>query len=100
MVKEGYYFGVPPVLLGGTLAMKRRYISFALSALCFFLVASCNKSADFTGFWKTNCTDAFGVQIKKQTGKLFSVSFCGPGGCMAPGVWMPNTPIVMDPKYR
>jgi hypothetical protein len=84
----------------GTLAMKSRYISLALSALCFFLVAACNKPANFTGFWKTNCTDAFGVQIKKQTGNLFSVSFCGPGGCFAPGEWMPNTPIVTDPKYR
>ncbi len=83
-----------------TLAMKSRYISFALSALCFFLVAACNKPADFTGFWKTNCTDAFGIQVKKQTGNLFSVSFCGPGGCSAPGEWMPNTPIVTDPKYR
>jgi hypothetical protein len=80
--------------------MKTRYISFALSTLCFFLVAACNKPADFTGFWKTNCTDAFGIQIKKQTGSLFSVSFCGPGGCFAPGQWMPNSPIVGDPKYR
>jgi hypothetical protein len=83
-----------------TLAMKCRYISFGLSALCFFLVAACNKPAEFTGFWKGNCTDAFGVQIKKQAPNLFSVSFCGPGGCFAPGEWLPNTPIVGDPKYR
>lgn len=31
---------------------------------------------DFTGFWKSRCSDAWGVQIKKQTEKLFSVSFC------------------------
>jgi hypothetical protein len=80
--------------------MKSRYISFALSALCFFLVAACNKPAEFTGLWKVNCTDAFGVQIKKQAPNLFSVSFCGPGGCFAPGEWLPNTPIVGDPKYR
>lgn len=80
--------------------MKSRYIAFAWSALCLFLVAACNKPADFTGFWKTSCTDAFGIQIKKQTGNLFSVSFCGPGGCFAPGQWMPNSPIVGDPKYR
>lgn len=54
---------------------------------------------DFTGFWKARCSDAFGVQIKKQPGNLFSVSFCGPGGCFAPGTWMPNTPIVGDPQY-
>src|SRR5882724_2084247 len=72
----------------------------AFAASCLFLVAACNRPTDFTGFWKANCTDAFGVQIKKQTGNLFSVSFCGPGGCFAPGEWMPNTPIVTDPKYR
>src|SRR5260221_13114320 len=83
-----------------TLAMKSRYISFALSALCFFLVAACNKPANFTGFWKTNFTDAFGIQIKKQTGNLFSLSFCGPGGCSAPGKWRPNIPLVTYPKYR
>jgi len=80
--------------------MKSRLTAFAFSASCLFLVAGCNRPADFTGFWKANCTDAFGVQIKKQAGNLFSVSFCGPGGCFAPGEWQPNTPIVGDPKYR
>lgn len=58
-----------------------------------------NTPPDFTGFWKARCSDAFGVQIKKQQGNLFSVSFCGPGGCFDPGTWMPNTPIVGDPQY-
>lgn len=80
--------------------MRSRPTAFAFSALCLFLVVACKKPADFTGFWKTNCTDAFGVQIKKQPGNLFSVSFCGPGGCSAPGEWMPNTAIVGDPKYQ
>jgi hypothetical protein len=59
-----------------------------------------NMPADFTGFWKWRCSDAWGVQIKKQPGNLFSVSFCGPGGCFEPGTWMPNTPIAGDPLYR
>ncbi len=80
--------------------MKGWLTAFAFSATCLFLVAGCNKPADFTGFWKGNCTDAFGVQIKKQAGNLYSVSFCGPGGCCAQGEWRPNTPIVGDPKYR
>jgi hypothetical protein len=80
--------------------MKGRLTAFAFSVLCLFLVAACKRPADFTGFWKVNCTDAFGVQIKKQPGNLFSVSFCGPGGCFAPGEWVPNTPIIGDPKYR
>lgn len=80
--------------------MKGRLTAVAFSALCLFLVAACKRPTDFTGFWKVNCTDAFGVQIKKQPGNLFSVSFCGPGGCFAPGEWRPNTPIIGDPKYR
>lgn len=59
-----------------------------------------NTPPDFTGFWKWRCSDAWGVQIKEQTGNLYSVSFCGPGGCFEPGKWMPNTPILGDPKYQ
>lgn len=80
--------------------MKNRHAVLAFLLLSPFLIAACGKPADFTGFWKENCTDAFGVQIKGQSTKLFSVSFCGPGGCLAPGEWMPNTPITGDPKYR
>ncbi|MFZ0992997.1 MAG: hypothetical protein WAN29_13920, partial [Candidatus Sulfotelmatobacter sp.] len=82
--------------------------SFVLvSCLCLFALACDNRREpvknippDLTGFWKWRCSDAWGVQIKKQTGSLFSVSFCGPGGCFEPGTWMPNTPIVGDPQYR
>jgi len=80
--------------------MKSRLTAFALSTLCLFLVSACSRPVDFTGFWKVNCTDAFGVQIKKQPSNLFSVSFCGPGGCFAPGEWQPNTTIIGDAKYR
>jgi hypothetical protein len=82
--------------------------SFVLvSYLCLFALA-CNDRResvkivpqDFTGFWKWRCSDAWGVQIKRQTGNLFSVSFCGPGGCFEPGAWMPNTPIVGDQQYH
>src|SRR5207302_6570961 len=80
--------------------MKSRRMTLVFLALCLFLVAACSRPADFTGFWKVNCSDAFGVQIKEQPGNSFSVSFCGPGGCFRPGEWMPNTPIIGDPKYR
>lgn len=84
-----------------TASIKRnRKAAFILSALCLSLAAGCSRRGDFTGFWKANCTDAFGVQIKKQAGNAFSVSFCGVGGCFAPGEWMPNTAIIGDPKYR
>ncbi|SPE43630.1 hypothetical protein SBA7_1610003 [Candidatus Sulfotelmatobacter sp. SbA7] len=78
-----------------------------VSYLCLFALACNNRREsvknippDFTGFWKWRCSDDWGVQIKKQTGNLFSVSFCGPGGCFEPGTWMPNTPIVGDPQYH
>jgi hypothetical protein len=40
---------------------------------------------DFTGFWKTKCEEAFGLQVKHigNDGK-YSVVFCGPGGCGDP----------------
>lgn len=80
--------------------MKSRPRAFAFLALCLFPVGAYCQPPDFTGFWKANCSDAFGVQIKKQPDSLFSVSFCGPGGCFEPGQWTPNTPIIGDPKYR
>ena len=63
--------------------------------LCF--CSSVASATDFTGFWKEVCTDAFGISIKRDTGKNYSISFCGPGGC---GPWMPNTAIEGDPSYR
>ena len=78
-----------------------------LWCLCFLTVACHNRTEtvkstppDFTGFWKGRCSGAFGVQIKRQTENLFSVSFCGPGGCFEPNTWEPNTPIVGDSNYR
>jgi len=89
--------------------MNPRFIQLfvLLSCLCFLPLA-CNKRVepvkstppDLTGFWKTRCSNAFGVQIKKQTADLYSVSFCGPGGCFEPNTWEPNTPIIGDPNYR
>ena len=55
---------------------------------------------DYTGFWKGDCSDGFGVQIKPAENQLYSVSFCGPGGCFEPGEWTPNTRIEGDPKYK
>jgi hypothetical protein len=38
-------------------------------------------SRDFTGFWKSDCKDAFGLQIKRGSDGMYSIVFCGPGGC-------------------
>jgi hypothetical protein len=55
---------------------------------------------DYTGFWKSECSDGFGIQIKPAEDGLYSVAFCGPGGCFEPGKWTPNTRIEGDPKYE
>lgn len=52
------------------------------------------------GFWKDDCTHNFGLAIAPAEGTLYSVSFCGPGGCFKPGSYRPNTPIVGDSNYQ
>ena len=57
-------------------------------------------AADFTGMWKQDCEEKFGLQIKPASDDLYSVSFCGPGGCFKPGTYRPNTKIVGDSMYE
>lgn len=52
------------------------------------------------GFWKDHCEDGFGLKIEAAGGDLYSVSFCGPGGCFEPGTYRPNSPIFGDESYR
>lgn len=55
----------------------------------------------FAGFWKDgHCDDEFGLSIAPAGPNMYSVSFCGPGGCFEPGTYRPNTPIVGDPMYQ
>jgi hypothetical protein len=58
-------------------------------------------SKNFTGFWKENCEEAFGLQIMPygKDGK-YSVIFCGPGGCGKQGADGRNTFITKDPNYE
>ena len=51
----------------------------------------------FIGFWKKNCSDNYGLAIEKAGDGLYSVSFCGPGGCRKSET---NTSITNDPAYR
>lgn len=52
------------------------------------------------GFWKYGTNDNFGLAIAPAEGGLYSVSFCGPGGCFKPGTYRPNTPIAGDNNYQ
>ena len=64
----------------------------------FLLCASTSASAaDYTGFWKRDCTYPSGISIKADVDKRYSISDCSPSGC-----WprKPNTTIVGDPLYQ
>lgn len=54
----------------------------------------------YVGFWKGRCSEGFGLSIDKAGDGLYSISFCGPGGCFKPGTYRPNTTLVDDPNYR
>ena len=56
--------------------------------------------ADYTGIWKDNCKDYFGIQIKHVDEQLYAISFCGLVGCFEPGQWTPNSKIEGDPNYN
>ncbi|MBE5313807.1 MAG: hypothetical protein H4O13_00205 [Xanthomonadales bacterium] len=54
----------------------------------------------YAGFWKEgSCAAEFGLAIAPAD-ERYSVSFCGPGGCFAPGTYRPNTKLVDDQQYR
>jgi hypothetical protein len=46
------------------------------------------------------CVLGFGIAIAPADPNLYSISFCGPGGCFLPGEWTPNSSIAGDPKYK
>ena len=54
------------------------------------------------GFWKESCNQDFGLAIDGVAGQpdMYSISFCGPGGCFKPGTYRPNSRIVDDPSYN
>ncbi len=53
----------------------------------------------FAGFWKEDCAHNFGLAIA-PSGHMYSVSFCGPGGCFEPGTYRRDTAIEGDPMYK
>jgi hypothetical protein len=75
-----------------------------VAAICASAIATLAFGApqgklDYTGFWKGNCEDPFGVQIKPLRDGLYSISFCRVE-CTAPGAYRPNTRIENDPMYE
>ena len=57
-------------------------------------------SKNFTGFWKEDCDQAFGLQIMPHgTDGKYSIVFCGPGGCGDPDREGRITFITKDRDY-
>ena len=52
------------------------------------------------GFWKEQGANTWGLAIAPFKDGLYSISFCGPGGCFEPGTYRPNSKIYGDKKYR
>jgi hypothetical protein len=73
-----------------------------LGILCVLLSAAgaTAQGVDYTGFWKRNCEDDQGVQIRRLRQGSYSIAFCKIGGCTAPGSYRPNSPIDGDPAYE
>jgi hypothetical protein len=76
------------------------------AAFCFCILAiaglapAAAKGPDYAGFWKRNCEDQLGLQIRPLREGLYAVSFCNHDGCSAPGAYRPNTRIDQDPMYE
>src|ERR1019366_850632 len=58
-------------------------IQRGLAAIAFLVPGIAVAVVDYTGFWKENCTDPYGLQIKHYENR-YTVTFCGPGGCGTP----------------
>lgn len=59
-------------------------------------------SADYplAGFWKQRASNTWGLAIAPASDGLYSISFCGPGGCFEPGSYRRNSKIHGDKSYR
>ncbi len=57
-------------------------------------------SLPFIGFWKTDCSYAFGLALERAGDGKYSISFSGPSGGYPPGPGRPPTSLVHDPHYK
>jgi hypothetical protein len=58
-------------------------------------------SKNFSGFWKEDCDQAFGLQVMHYgTDGKYSIVFCGPGGCGVPGSEGRTTFITKDSHFE
>jgi hypothetical protein len=73
-------------------------LGFTLLLLACLASRPAKADQDFSGTWKGNCSDDFGLLVQRADGHQYSVIFCGLSACSRS--WTPNTKIKGDPKYR
>lgn len=75
-------------------------LSHACFATIFLVSINAIAQDTYSGFWKGNCAEPFGLQVMPTSDGQYSVSFCGPGGCFEPGTYRPDTSLTGDPMYQ
>lgn len=64
------------------------------------VTACTQREASYTGVWKGDCSDFWGVLIRPAGEGVYAVTFCGRSSCMKAGEWTPDTRIENDPMYQ
>lgn len=73
---------------------------FLLFIIAFDAVAESTTAIDYSGFWKENCEDPYGIQIIHHGDGLYTTRFCGPGGgCNKQPDTNTLIPIEGNPNY-
>jgi len=81
--------------------MSIRLAFFLFFIIAFDAAAESTVTIDYSGFWKENCEDPYGIQIMQHRDGLYTTRFCGPGGgCNKPPDTNALTPIEGNPKYE
>lgn len=69
--------------------------------ICCFALTGRADDFSLTGFWKENCNEPYGLQIKPYKAHLYTIEFCGPGDpyCRQEPDPTTATPIIGDKDY-
>ena len=75
--------------------MKRSAL-LAVTVLTLYASSALPAKENFTGFWKENCDDPYGLQIKPYRDDTYTVTFCGPGDPHCNGAPDPATATTIE----
>ncbi|MCP3874176.1 MAG: hypothetical protein GY699_13595 [Desulfobacteraceae bacterium] len=114
----GKYTGpkIWPLLAKGSIAISMviiLYLSYSIYFISNILSVDAQKNSyniknhlnydvnyPYVGFWKTDCSNDFGLAIDKKRDGFYTISFCGPGGCFKKDSYRSSTKLINDPNYK